>query len=66
MGAVASAGIEVASVAIKFTRDVRSQDGAKAVFNGAKSIGEAAFDATADVVAGKIGGAIGKKITRVA
>lgn len=35
-------------------------------FNGTRSIGEAAFDVTADVVAGEIGGMIGRKITGVA
>lgn len=43
--------------------DISSKDGVKTVFNGSKSVGEAAFDATADVVAGKVGGAIGKKVT---
>lgn len=64
VGAAYVAVAEVGGVAAKASFDYTAGAGGnKNVFNGKKSVGSAVFDAGTDVVAGKIGGAIGKKIT---
>lgn len=63
VGAAAAVGIETGGVLAKASLDISLNDGVKTVVDGSKSKGEAIFDGAADVVAGKIAGAVGKKVT---
>ena len=64
VGAAYVTAAEVGGVAVKASFDYTTDKGGnKNIFNGQKSVGNAILDAGTDVVAGKIAGSIGKKIT---
>ena len=62
-GAFAAGAIEVGGVIVKANIDLSKKDGLKTTINKSKSIGEAAFDGSADVIGGKIIGKIGSGLT---
>jgi hypothetical protein len=63
IGATGAAFVEAGGVVAKASVDISIKNGTKTVFNGSKSTKEAIFDGTADVVVGKVVGAVGKKLT---
>ncbi|WP_161964016.1 DUF6443 domain-containing protein [Chitinophaga flava] len=60
---------EIIGIVAKATLDYSRKDGIKTVYNGSKSLGEAAFDGGMDYVAGKtfdaIGGGVTKTLTKI-
>ena|GEM_PF-2733875 len=62
-GALAVTSANVGGVVLKASVDYTNKEGTSTVFNGTKSKSETAFDAGADVIGGKVAGAVGKKIT---
>ncbi len=65
-GLIVTAAVEVGGAVVKGAVDVSFKDGKRDVFSGTKSVKEAAVDAATDYVAGKVGGAVAKKMGNAA